>query len=339
MKPPLELNCWKEDPMLKETLFPMLLALVFDQLLADPLWLPHPVVGFGKLISFLEKRLNQKSLSPGRLQIRGLLVVLLLVLTGVLPCLLLMKLTSGWLKFILMSLIFWMALSLKTLTKEAQGIARPVVDGDLLKSQKQVSRIVGRDTSVLSLSGVIKACIESVAESASDGVVAPYFWGLLLGPAGAMGYKAINTMDSMIAYRNERFENFGKAAAIVDDLANLIPARLTALISILASFRVEASALHTFQVYWKNRRRHNSPNAGHPESCYAGALGVRLAGPATYEGVEDRSKPTINPNGREVAPKDIDRSIRLLNTSIKILVVLTFFLLFVTGGEPWIPSL
>lgn len=187
----------------------------------------------------------------------------------------------------------------------------PSADAGPLQGRAAVSMLVGRDTSALDASGVARACVESVAESSVDGAAAPLFWAALFGPWAAFAYRAVNTMDSMFGHRNERYLRFGLVPARADDVANWLPARVSSLIACAAAPLVGGSAGSAFRSFFRWRLAHESPNAGHPESAYAGALGIRLGGPSRYaEGIVD--KPWINPGGAEAGPGDIGRAARLM---------------------------
>ncbi|OHD20891.1 MAG: hypothetical protein A2Y38_06510, partial [Spirochaetes bacterium GWB1_59_5] len=204
-------------------------------------------------------------------------------------------------------------------TRVRRALARDAEDAALatntelgpVRGRAAVSMLVGRDTSSLDASGVARACVESVAESSVDGAAAPLFWGALLGPWGAFAYRAVNTMDSMFGHKSERYLHFGLVPARADDAANWLPARISSLIACAAAPLIGGSARAAFRSFLRWRLAHESPNAGHPESAYSGALGIRLGGPSRYaEGLID--KPWLNPAGAEAAPDDIARATRLM---------------------------
>lgn len=183
------------------------------------------------------------------------------------------------------------------------------------RGRRAVSMLVGRDVSALDESGVARACVESVAESSVDGAAAPLFWAALLGPWAAFAYRAVNTMDSMFGHKDDRYRNFGLVPARADDAANWLPARVSSLIACAAAPLVRGRPSAAFRSFLRWRLAHESPNAGHPESAYAGALGLRLGGPSRYaEGVID--KPWINPDGRDAGPKDIGRAVALMYAQV-----------------------
>ncbi len=256
----------------------MLVALGLDALIGWPDGLyarvGHPVVWIGGLISRCEKAWNRGG--RGRRIGFGALTVLVVVAVsaGLASVALLL---DGWLGALVTGVLAWPFVAVRSLHDHVAAVARPLAAGDLGGARHAVSMIVGRDVTRLDEAGVARAGIESLAENASDGVIAPLFWGCLLGLPGIVGYKAINTMDSMIGHRSERYEAFGKVAARVDDVVNLIPARLTGVFFAL----VGGGA--AWRVMMRDARGHRSPNAGWPEGAMAGALGVRLSGPRFYE--------------------------------------------------------
>lgn len=282
---------------------PLLAAWLLDRWLGDPQWMPHPVVAFGKAIAFFERRLNR---GEGRF-LKGMLVSCLLVagVYGLTAWLLRQAaLFSPGLLLALQVLLIFYCLAGTTLVREVRMVFL-AVDRSLEEGRRQVSRIVGRDTSGLSAQEVRTAALETLAENLSDGVVAPLFWYLLLGVPGMLAYKMVNTLDSMIGYRNERYRRFGCFAARLDDVANFVPARLTAFLMVLASGRL---SLLGFVARYGNQ--HASPNSGYPESALAGILNCRFGGPHHYFG-EEVWKPYIGDNDRPLTTEDMRTAIRV----------------------------
>ena len=282
---------------------PLLSAWLLDRWLGDPQWMPHPVVAFGKAIAFFERRLNR---GEGRF-LKGMLVSCLLVagVYGLTAWLLRQAaLFSPGLLLALQVLFIFYCLAGTTLVREVRMVFL-AVDRSLEEGRRQVSRIVGRDTSGLSAQEVRTAALETLAENLSDGVVAPLFWYLLLGVPGMLAYKMVNTLDSMIGYRNERYRRFGCFAARLDDVANFVPARLTAFLMVLASGRL---SLLGFVARYGNQ--HASPNSGYPESALAGILNCRFGGPHHYFG-EEVWKPYIGDNDRPLTTADMRTAIRI----------------------------
>ena len=288
---------------------------VLDTLFGDPPWLPHPVVLMGKAISALEKRLRARMPQTPQGELLGGAVVAFTLPVGTflltsLVCLGAAKL-SPWLGLAVQ--MFWcgQALAAKGLAQESTNVYRALIKPDLPAARKAVSRIVGRDTQNLTLEGVTKAAVETVAENASDGVIAPLLYMLLGGAPLALTYKAINTMDSMLGYKNEKYLYFGHAAAKLDDAANYLPSRLAGLLWCAAAALTGNSPKGAWRIWRRDRRCHASPNSAQTESACAGALGVQLAGPAYYFG-EYYAKPTIGDPLRPIEPEDIRRANRMM---------------------------
>ena len=288
---------------------------VLDCLFGDPAWLPHPVVYMGKAISALEKRLRARLPKTPQGELLGGAIVAFCLPVGTflltsLVCLGAARI-SPWLGLAVQ--MFWcgQALAAKGLAQESMNVYRELVKDDLPAARKAVSRIVGRDTEALTAEGVTKAAVETVAENASDGVIAPLLYMLLGGAPLALTYKAINTMDSMLGYKNEKYLYFGRAAAKLDDVANYIPSRLAALLWIMAAAFTRNDAKGAWRIWRRDRRNHASPNSAQTESACAGALNVQLAGPAYYFG-EYYPKPTIGDAVRPIEPEDIRRADRMM---------------------------
>ena len=288
---------------------------VLDTLFGDPPWLPHPVVLMGKAISALEKRLRARLPQTPQGELLGGAMVAFTLPVGTflltsLVCLGAAKL-SPWLGLAVQ--MFWcgQALAAKGLAQESTNVYRALIKPDLPAARKAVSRIVGRDTQNLTLEGVTKAAVETVAENASDGVIAPLLYMLLGGAPLALTYKAINTMDSMLGYKNEKYLYFGRVAAKLDDAANYLPSRLAGLLWCAAAALTGNSPKGAWRIWRRDRRCHASPNSAQTESACAGALGVQLAGPAYYFG-EYYAKPTIGDPLRPIEPEDIRRANRMM---------------------------
>ena len=268
----------------------------------------HPVTWIGALIRSADRHLNRESDSFGLRRALGVLVCLGItgLAWGVAACLV-AWLPSGALGVVLTGVLAWPLVATRSLYDHVARVMRPLAQGDLAAARSAVAMIVGRDPMKLDSAGVARAGLESLAESASDGVVAPVFWGLVFGLPGIAAYKAINTMDSMIGHLSPRHKAFGWAAARLDDVVNLIPARLTALIIVIASGRNWRRA---FGVTWADAGHHRSPNAGWPEAALAGALNIRLSGPRVYDG-EMSVEPWVNPTGRDPSAIEMQQGLRL----------------------------
>lgn len=302
-----------------------LCGFVIDLLLGDPAWMPHPVVFMGRCISALEKLLRRifpktpKGELAGGVILAAVLPLGTLAFTGL--CVWGLGLVHPVLGFALQVLWCWQALAAKGLRQESENVRRALDTGTLDDARKAVSRIVGRDTAALSREGVIRAAVETVAENFSDGVVAPLFWMLIGGAPLALAYKAVNTMDSMVGYKNDRYLYFGRAAAKLDDAANWLPSRLAALLLVAAAPLTGQNAKRAFAIWRRDRRKHASPNSAQTESAMAGALGVRLAGPASYFG-KVHQKPWIGEDTRPIEPQDITRAGRMLYAGSALALVL-----------------
>ena len=296
----------------------MLGGFILDGIFGDPAWLVHPVVIMGKAITALEKFLRKRLPNTpegerlgGRILAMALPVGTLLITGGV--CWLFYRI-SPILGFAIELLWCAQALAAKGLAQESTNVYRELVKGDLPASRRAVSRIVGRDTAELTSGGVTKAAVETVAENASDGVIAPLFYMMLGGAPLALVYKAINTMDSMVGYKNEKYLNFGRAAAKLDDAANYLPSRIAALLWIASAALTGNDAKSAWRIWRRDRRKHASPNSAQTESACAGALNVQLAGPATYFG-KYCDKPTIGDAVRAIEPGDILRANKMMYTA------------------------
>jgi len=298
------------------TLQILLVALAIDAVIGDPRWLwqriPHPVVVMGKAIAALDRRLNRED-QPGAVRrSAGIATVLILVgasvLLGYVLEQLLEQVIGGWFVSALLASVL---IAQRSLYDHVAAVRDALRDGGLEAGRKAVSMIVGRDPASLDISGVSRAAIESCAENFSDGIVAPAFWFALLGWPGLLVYKMVNTADSMIGHRTARHEQFGWAAARLDDLLNLVPARFSAVLVAFVAPVVGGSIAQSARVAWRDAGVHRSPNAGWPESAMAGALGIALAGPRRYpERIVD--DPFLNADGRHDAnADDIGRALRV----------------------------
>ena len=288
---------------------------VLDAVFGDPAWLPHPVVYMGKAISALEKGLRARlpKTPEGELWGGRILAFCLPVGPFALTSLVCMGAAALHPLLGLAVQMFWcgQALAAKGLVQESTNVYRELLKPDLPAARIAVSRIVGRDTQALTAEGVTKAAVETVAENASDGVIAPLLYMLLGGAPLALTYKAINTMDSMVGYKNERYLHFGRAAAKLDDIANFLPSRIAALLWVAAAALTGNDARNAWRIWRRDRRNHASPNSAQTESACAGALNVQLAGPAYYFG-EYYKKPTIGDAVRPIEPEDIRRANRMM---------------------------
>ncbi len=306
---------------MKETLIlilPLLLGWLLDFVFGDPSRLPHPIVWFGKMISWGEHLLNKGShrMAKGAVMAVCFILMVFFVMWG-----LKRMVPNVVLWLILDTIIIFYCLAGTTLIREVSEVFL-ALDRSLDEGRKQVARIVGRDTSQLSAQEVRTAAMETLAENLSDGVIAPLFWFALLGTPGMLAYKMVNTLDSMIGYRTERYKDFGCWAAHIDDVANYIPARLTALLMVIASGKWSL-----LKFVWKNGRRHASPNSGYPEAALAGILNCRFGGPHYYFG-ELFDKPYIGENDRELTTADMHTATRINRLAELLMLALTLLSLF-----------
>ena len=302
-------------------LFTLLLGWLLDLLLGDPAWLPHPVVGFGKAIAFCEHRLNRGN----HRKVKGAFVAIgLIAVTYIATCFLcyvlnyigctFFTLHSSLFTCFFEALIVFFCLAGTTLIREVRAVFL-ALDRSLDEGRKQVARIVGRDTSELSAQEVRTAALETLAENLSDGVIAPLFWFAVLGVPGMLTYKMVNTLDSMIGYKTDRYKDFGCWAAHIDDIANYIPARLTALLMVVVAGKPQLASF-----VWRNGPRHASPNSGYPEAALAGILNCRFGGPHYYFG-QLFDKPYIGDNDRTLTTEDMRIAVRV-NRTAEILMIL-----------------
>lgn len=297
------------------TVWAVLGGFVLDALFGDPAWLPHPVVYMGKAISKLEKFLRPRLPKTPQGELLGGAIVAFCLPVGTFLLTGLVCWGAARLHPLLglAVQIFWcgQALAARGLVQESTNVYKELKKPDLPGARKAVSRIVGRDTAELTAEGVTKAAVETVAENASDGVIAPLLYMLIGGAPLALTYKAINTMDSMLGYKNEKYLYFGRVPAKLDDVANYIPSRLAGLLWVAAAAFTHNDAKGAWKIWRRDRRRHASPNSAQTESACAGALGVQLAGPAYYFG-QYYPKLTIGDALRPIEPEDILRANRMM---------------------------
>lgn len=297
----------------------MLLALVIDAGLGWPsaihARIGHPVTWIGAWIAALDHSFNDEGASEATRRAAGVCVAIAVIalVAGVgWACAAILP--GGWLGLILAAALAWPLVAARSMHDHVDAVAQPLLAGDLPAARQAVSMIVGRDPSELDAAGIARAATESLAENTSDGIVAPLFWGVIFGLPGIAAYKAINTLDSMIGHRSPRYEAFGWAAARIDDVANLIPARLTGLLFAIVSVRPRA-ALATM---WRDAGHHRSPNAGWPEAAMAGALGIRLSGPRIYEGHLSQ-EPWLNGEFPDPSAADLNRALALYRRAMLVL--------------------
>lgn len=313
---------------MKWSLFALLIGFGIDLLVGDPHSIPHPVVGIGKLISFLEKGLRRlfPKTGGGEIAAGGVLWVLVVVICTALPAgiLFLCHRISPWLRLTVESIMCWQILATKSLKDESMKVYMALESGDLEESRHAVSMIVGRDTARLDDAGVTRAAVETVAENTSDGVVAPMLFLALGGAPLGFLYKAVNTMDSMLGYVEPPYKNIGLIPAKMDDAANFLPSRLSALLMLAAGSLLGLDGKNGWRIFRRDRFNHASPNSAQTESVCAGLLGVRLAGDAWYHGVLHR-KQYIGDGNREITHRDIPLTCRLMYLTALLTLLLCAF--------------
>lgn len=310
------------------------LGFILDLIFGDPHWMPHPIRWMGFGIGYLEKRWNNNGKSEWIQRRMGSLMVLTVLLTTLVVSTVVLAgayLLNPYLGIAFEAVMTYQILATKCLRDESMKVYSALMDEDLREARNAVAMIVGRDTQQLDYEGVAKAAVETVAENTSDGVIAPMLYTLLGGPVLGLSYKAVNTMDSMVGYKNERYQHFGRTAARLDDVVNYIPARICAGWMIIASYLLSVfyrertiekrksstkifDGRRAYRIYRRDRYQHGSPNSGHTEAVCAGALGIQLAGDASYFG-KILKKPFIGDKEREVETEDIKRANVLLYTT------------------------
>jgi len=289
----------------------ILLAMLLDLLLGDPRWLPHPVQGIGWLAQRAEAPLRR--LIPNQ-RLAGVVAVVWVVGSTTLVGLGLLKgaaLLHPLLGDLVAILLLYTCLATRSLHDHALAVYRPLKAGDMAAARQRVSWLVGRDTEQLDEAEVTRAAVESVAENTVDGCTAPLLYACLAGPLGALAYKAISTLDSTFGYKNERYLQFGWGSARLDDLANLIPSRLTALLTVAAAFVLRLRAGNAWRIFWRDRHNHPSPNGGQIEATVAGALGVQLGGVNSYFGQPSR-RPLMGDPLQPLAARHILQAVQLM---------------------------
>jgi len=292
----------------------MLIAMAIDAAVGWPDWLyrriGHPVTWLGRLVNGLERELNRGAPMARRVSGVAILAIATLIFAGV-PTAVLAFAPSGIAGTVVAGILAWPLIAIRSMREHVEAVAEPLEARDIKQARHAVSMIVGRDPQQLDEAGVASAAIESLAENTSDGIVAPVFWGVVLGLPGIAAYKAVNTLDSMIGHKNERYEDFGWASARFDDLVNLLPARLTGFLFAMAG----GAPLRSLAAMWRDAGKHRSPNAGWPESAMAGALGVRLSGPRAYHG-RMTNEPWVNAQGRDPGVAELRQGLAIYRRAL-----------------------
>ena len=302
-------------------------AYFLDLIIGDPYWLPHPVRIIGKVIEYLERILRKNNQNQRTEKIKGILLTVITVGLSYYIIYFLIYIAgiiSPGLKFVFSSFFIFTALSTKNLGEEAFSVYRALKENNLELAREKVSRIVGRDTKDLDEEEIVRATIESIAEGTVDGIISPLFYAVLGGAPLAMAYKAVNTLDSMVGYKNEKYLYFGWFSAKLDDLVNYLPARISILLIPVASLLVRQRNLMAFRIIFRDGKKSPSPNAGIPEAGFAGSLGIQLGGANFYQGVKEY-RPILGEKLKKISPKDILKAI-WLSCTVSILMFLISFI-------------
>lgn len=304
-----------------ERIIVLCIGFILDITIGDPYWLWHPVRGIGKVIELSEKILLKAfRIKEGRendirkkLVAGGIMAIAVIFVSVVIPFVILYiaEKINTYLKIAVECIMCYEMLAMKSLKTESMKVYNALKGGSVENARSAVSMIVGRDTKRLDEEGIIKAAVETVAENTSDGVIAPLIYMMLFGPLGGFFYKAVNTMDSMVGYKNDRYYYFGRVAAKLDDILNYIPSRISAIFMIIAAFILKMDYKNALYIFKRDRYNHASPNSAQTEAVCAGALSVQLAGDAYYFG-KLYKKPTIGDYKRRVEAEDIKRANSLL---------------------------
>lgn len=309
---------------------------IIDLIFGDPCSIPHPVVAIGKLVAFCTDRLLCNDSGAKRKRRNGLIMVIIVecACIAVPLCILYLvyrlHLVAG---IVIESIMCWQILAAKSLKTESTKVETALYDNNIEEARFNVSMIVGRDTACLDAEGITKAAVETVAENSSDGVIAPLFYMLFGGAVAGFLYKGINTMDSMAGYKNEKYIDFGRAAAKLDDIANFIPARISAVLMVISAFILGYDAENAWKIFIRDRYKSTSPNSGQTEAACVGALGIKLLGDAYYFGKLVK-KPSMGDAVRDIEPCDIHRANNLMYCMEFLMVVfiivirLSFYFIF-----------
>ncbi|WP_099467976.1 adenosylcobinamide-phosphate synthase CbiB [Konateibacter massiliensis] len=309
----------------------VILGFVIDMLIGDPFGKWHPICAIGNLISFLKKGIRKRLPKSKSWELAGgaLLVIVTVSLSAAVPFLILYLCFSinRYLGFFVETIMCYQILATKSLKTESMKVYHAFLTGDTEQARTAVSMIVGRDTSVLDRKGIVKATVETVAENTTDGVIAPLFYLMLGGPVLGFAYKAVNTLDSMVGYKNEENLYFGRISAKLDDILNYIPARMSGLLMVAAAFLGGFDGKQSWKIFVRDRYNHASPNSAQTEAACAGALNIMLAGNAYYFG-KLYEKKTIGDDNREIEPEDIKKVNKLMYTTALLGLIIVFSVRF-----------
>lgn len=311
----------------------IIVAFLLDLILGDPRWFPHPVVQIGQLISFLENLFRRIAKGKTAELITGTVLAVTVPSVAFFTTLWVIQIADGLnirLGWVMAVFLGYTTIAAKSLYCEPFKVVSMLAAKDIDGARKELSCLVGRDTGNLDEKGITRALVETVAENTSDGVIAPLFYLAIGGPPLAMAYKAINTLDSMVGYKNGRYLYFGRASARLDDVVNYVPARLSALLLIMAALMLRKDWKRALKITLRDRKNHQSPNSGHPESAVAGALGRRLGGLSYYGGVPS-NKPFIGDDAGDFQVRDVREAGRLMIVSAVLMVLISVFVLSIWG--------
>jgi adenosylcobinamide-phosphate synthase len=308
-------------------------AYLLDLILGDPQWFPHPVRLMGRLILWLENLFRRLHASPSWLKASG--VSLAFLICGGTFCVTFFLIhwagNFSWYSGLACSIFLgYTALATRDLHVETRKVLGALEKGNIQRAREELAFLVGRDTAHLDEPEILRALVETIAENTSDGVIAPLFYLGLAGPPCALTYKAINTLDSMVGYKNDRYRNFGWASAKLDDVANFIPARLSGLFIVLSSFLLRKPWRNSLAILWRDRSKHESPNSAWPEAAMAGALGIQLGGLNYYFG-QPSLKPFIGDRKKEIELTDVRQSWKILYLSSFCMLLFSLFLAWAAG--------
>jgi adenosylcobinamide-phosphate synthase len=315
-------------------MFSIYAAFIIDFLVGDPPSMPHPVRAIGAYISWFERHAQKLVKSDAAKRAAGVLLLITTVGLSWFSAWYILGLAvkiNSYVYLLLNIYIMYTCIAARCLSKEGDGIYQVLASGDIEKGRQLLSMIVGRDTESLDESGITRGAVETIAENTSDGVIAPLFYMFIGGAPLALAYKAVNTLDSMVGYKNERYLYIGWASALFDDIANYIPARLTGLLMTAVSILLGLDYRNSWRILRRDSRNHSSPNSGYPESATAGALGVQLGGTNYYFG-KPVVKPTIGDPSRPLVYKDIKSAARLMYASSVLAIALFSILLGLVGS-------
>src|SRR3989344_4611812 len=310
--------------LLHSALLIIIFAYILDLLLGDPKWLPHPVRWIGRYITFVEDKIRRFADTPLAEKISGIFLFIIVVgsVYGLIWFLLLLTTYHSPLSTLILAVFLaYTTLSIKSLHQEAWGVIHALKNISIDEARNRLKNIVGRDTQNLSEDEIYRAVVETVAENTSDGIIAPLFYLAIGGPALALAYKAVNTLDSMVGYKNERYKNFGWFSARMDDIANFTPARITAVLMVIASFVLRLDWRNSLSIIWRDSRNHPSPNAGYPEAAVAGALGVQLGGTNYYFGAP-HNRPLIGDKNNNFTTESVKNTVKIIHLTAFLGVVL-----------------